>query len=219
MDVPKKWKNTLKSGNFRRKVHSYQNINPSDTSNPKETEEAAELGFGSRSTFSVFAVPEASDEDESDGSSSQATSQNISLGDYSPDEVSDPELNLSSDLSFLQADQDEPNENNCQVENLATFLRNWSMEYNISQQALKPLLQKLSNYDRTLPECPRRLLRTPRVNPTIIDIEGGQYWHQGLGKFFHISTYVIHYLSFNYFCRKLSSYVLLGINRAITGGN
>ncbi|XP_065080789.1 uncharacterized protein LOC135703464 [Ochlerotatus camptorhynchus] len=119
--------------------------------------------------------------EESDGSSSQPAPQDDSLENYSPDEVSDEELNLCSDTSYLETThQEDSDENNCQVVNLATFLRNWSMQYNISQQALKPLLHKMNNYDRTLPECPRRLLRTPRINPTIIDIEGGQYWHQGL---------------------------------------
>ncbi|XP_055539699.1 uncharacterized protein LOC129726711 [Wyeomyia smithii] len=63
---------------------------------------------------------------------------------------------------------------------LGAFRKNWSINYNISQQALKPLLHKLISYDRTLPEDPKRFLRTPRTVANVIDIQGGQYWHQGL---------------------------------------
>lgn len=50
------------------------------------------------------------------------------------------------------------------------------------QQAMKPLLQKLNQLDSTLPRDPRRLLYTPRIKPSITAIDGGVYWHQGIGK-------------------------------------
>lgn len=48
---------------------------------------------------------------------------------------------------------------------------------------MKPLMQNLTKYDQTLPKSPRRLLRTPRNKPVTIKIEGGEYWHQGVGKY------------------------------------
>ncbi|XP_065088016.1 uncharacterized protein LOC135709552 [Ochlerotatus camptorhynchus] len=181
MDGPQKWKKTLKSGHFRRKVHVYRNINVSDVPNATEIEQPNELG--SESALFVCAVPERptnSADEETDEGNSQTASLDNSLTDYSPDEDSEEEWNHLSDASYVEASQEEQAEHSSQAENLTSFLRNWSTQFNISQQALKPLLQKLNNYDRTLPESPRRLLRTPRINPTIIDIEGGQYWHQGL---------------------------------------
>lgn len=214
MDGPQKWKRTLKSGYFRRKVHVYQNTNPSATFNSVDTEKDTELGLGSESTFSINVVPEPPS-DESGESSSDTAAQDYSSGDYSPDE----ELNLFSDTLNLEANQEASGRSSCQVESLTVFLRNWSLQYNISHQALKPLLQKLNNYERTLPESPRLLLRTPRINPTIIDFAGGQYWHQGLGNF-HVQKYVKFEVLFNYFYyRILSSYVLPRINRAVIGGN
>lgn len=185
MDASQKWKTTLKSENFRRKVHMYIN-------NATGLEQAHNLQF--TSTFPVVMVPEPEPEpatesadEESNYGSSVTASQDNSFGDYSPDD-SDAEWKLLCDTPHQDINKEEATEQSGHEENLASFLRNWSLQYNISQQALKPLLQRLNNYERTLPESPRQLLRTPRIVPDIIDIEGGQYWHQGLGKLYYIIT-------------------------------
>ncbi|XP_065094440.1 uncharacterized protein LOC135714965 [Ochlerotatus camptorhynchus] len=106
--------------------------------------------------------------------------QNECIEEYSTYEASDSELQdaenrgIAQDDVWIEADTYED-------KSLSTFPRNWSLEFNISQNAMKPLMQKLSQYDRTLPNSPRRLLRTPRTKPTIINLEGGEYWHQGVG--------------------------------------
>lgn len=184
MDAPQKWRKTLKSGSFRRKVHVYQNKSFSETPHTTETVQDNELEPEPGS--SALAAPDQprTSLDDNELYDDSSASHDNSLGDYSPDEDSDAEWNHLHDTSLLEANEDESNEKSDNEENLASFLRDWSMQFNISQQALKPLLQKLNTYDRTLPESPRRLLRTPRMIPDIIDIEGGQYWHQGLGKFY-----------------------------------
>ncbi|XP_065072801.1 uncharacterized protein LOC135697134 [Ochlerotatus camptorhynchus] len=83
--------------------------------------------------------------------------------DYSPEEASDSQEDDTNDTLSL-----------------ASFIQNWSLEYKIPHAALKPLINRLCIVDRTLPTDPRRLLGTPRKEPDLVKIEGGQYWHQGL---------------------------------------
>lgn len=65
---------------------------------------------------------------------------------------------------------------------LTSFIQDWILKFKIGHNALKPLLCRLVEYDRTLPIDPRRLLDTPREPAKIEVIQGGQYWHNGLGK-------------------------------------
>ncbi|XP_021707461.1 uncharacterized protein LOC110678640 isoform X2 [Aedes aegypti] len=60
-------------------------------------------------------------------------------------------------------------------------LQQWAIKHNITHQAVKELLSILKNQynDNDLPMDPRTLLHTPTSTP-VIDIPGGQYWHQGL---------------------------------------
>lgn len=65
---------------------------------------------------------------------------------------------------------------------LSNFLRRWTIDYNIRQIALKPLLEQLNHrFNVNLPIDPRTLMGTPKISSTTIDsIGGGNYWHQGL---------------------------------------
>lgn len=60
-------------------------------------------------------------------------------------------------------------------------LQEWAIKHNISHLALKDLLTIIKNQynDIHLPSDPRTLLGTP-TSTAIVDIPGGQYWHQGL---------------------------------------
>lgn len=69
------------------------------------------------------------------------------------------------------------------IESLETFLQRWSIEHRISHAALKPLLLRLSIIDKTISTDPRRLLGTPRHEPTLIHMTSGEYWHNGLGNY------------------------------------
>lgn len=61
-------------------------------------------------------------------------------------------------------------------------LREWAVSKNISQEALKDLLNVINQrYPGTVPVDPRTLLQTPR-NIVIKEIEGGEYWYNGLTK-------------------------------------
>lgn len=195
----------LNSGNFRRKVKKYRykdinnqtienrgqsthSIDQKDPAEPITPDEDPVPGpaFPKMTYDPNFAEPldvpsdmsdsddseplgvpsDISDYDDSDRASIESEVEPCPNLDHNCDPNKDPINNdLSDDLS----------------ENLTTFLRDWSMQYNIRQQALKPLLQKLNQLDPTLPTDPRRLLNTPRDKPSIIAIDGGEYWHQGIG--------------------------------------
>lgn len=60
-------------------------------------------------------------------------------------------------------------------------LQEWAIKHNISHLALKDLLTIIKNQynDNNIPTDPRTLLGTPSETK-VVDIPGGQYWHQGL---------------------------------------
>lgn len=192
MDAHEKWKKILKSGNYRRKVNQYRKLRTvcdyEDPNNNASENVSSEPQDDLFDTQALSLHPEDSSEffnDDEQNSDEDSDIQNAFVEEYSPDEASDSDLENSDhpgiyqDVGSLDADI-EPD--TYEDESLSTFLRKWSLEFNISQNAMKPLMQKLTQYDRTLPNSPRRLLRTPRNKPSVINIEGGEYWHQGVGK-------------------------------------
>ena len=63
--------------------------------------------------------------------------------------------------------------------NLREELAHWALQYNISNAALRALLQILRSCGLDLPKDPRTLLQTP-INYDIKDLAGGKYCHIGL---------------------------------------
>lgn len=63
---------------------------------------------------------------------------------------------------------------------LLADLQSWAVEFNIRQSALKELLSILNTrLSNVLPRDPRTLLKTAQ-SVEIMQMEGGQYWHQGV---------------------------------------
>lgn len=190
MDYRKKWKLFLNSGNFRRKVKKYQHkdINNQSIDNPVRSSYSIER----INPLAEFLKP-VEDPEPEPSLPKTTVDPNFaeSLGVHSKRDSDDAD---ETSMEPLIESEMEPYPNldpNCDSstdpmndvsEDLSPFLRNWSIQYNIRQQALKPLLQKLNQLDPTLPTDPRRLLYTPRIKPSIIAIGGGEYWHQGIGK-------------------------------------
>ncbi|XP_062545556.1 uncharacterized protein LOC134212057 isoform X2 [Armigeres subalbatus] len=60
-------------------------------------------------------------------------------------------------------------------------LQQWAIKHNINHQAVKELLTIIKHEysDTGLPTDPRTLLHTPKTT-AVVNIPGGQYWHQGL---------------------------------------
>lgn len=175
MSSEDKFKKFLKSGTFSRWTRKHQTRTVENTAGetsglitPPEPEPVSSHVWTSDIEFE--ADPELNQEEDSD----------FDLGDWSPEENSSDE---SEDGRF---DEDDPgiDEEQPELESLTTFMRNWSLEFNISHQALQPLLQRLNQIDSSLPESPRRLLQTPRKRPILVEIGGGKYWHQGFGNNF-----------------------------------
>lgn len=114
---------------------------------------------------------------DEDGVNIQISSSESELSDHVPDEFSpDEHENSAKNISFENYDAMDD------TTAMAVFLKKWSIDNNIRQKALKPLLKQLNNrFNLSLPCDPRTLMGTPR-NPstTIINIVGGEYWHQGL---------------------------------------
>lgn len=61
-------------------------------------------------------------------------------------------------------------------------LREWVVDYNISQRALRALIQilKIAYNDKKLPKDPRTIMKTPRSVEVTKMSDGSEYWHQGL---------------------------------------
>lgn len=96
--------------------------------------------------------------------------------EYSPDEHDKFSIDIPSEF----ADCDLSTQSKAKT--FHCFLRKWANNYNIRQNALKPLMQNLNHFfNAQLPKDPRTLLSTP-VKPSIeiIPLSGGLYWHQGL---------------------------------------
>lgn len=190
-----KFKTFLKSGTFRRKVFKYRSIIP---------------GTNARNRHTVHKIKiKRQTPDNIQSLSSKLFPPTSNQNEYMPESFLDgisqaPEfhgIDLATCEQLIQLSAEHPEtarENEtlrqcletiselraqgCKDQDLGTFLRNWSLEYRISHQALKPLLQKLSEGHAQLPTDPRRLLRTPRSKPEIHKIEGGSYWHHSIGK-------------------------------------
>lgn len=69
-----------------------------------------------------------------------------------------------------------------QASYLLLSLREWVVHYNISQRALRALIQmlKISYNDKKLPKDPCTIMKTPRSVEVTKMIDGSEYWHQGL---------------------------------------
>lgn len=172
MDGSDSWRKYLKSGSFRRKLEKYENFELDDDCEPSTSkhviaESSQKIALDIDTHMRV------------DGEQLSQQNQSAAVNDVYSDHCSDSEEVLEVSHDYSPDDTSELEDN---TQDLATFLQNWSLEHNIAHSALKPLLNRLSNVDRTLPTDPRRLLGTPRKEPELINIEGGQYWHQGLGK-------------------------------------
>ena len=193
------WNRFMKSGSYNRSVKKYSDIallvpneNVCQTENLDKTVPNLVSCEPSVSTKHIHCGPGPVDQsDEISETESDDEKSAIPEDYYSPDEDS----NVSDDQITKNVESD-----------LTTFLQSWSLEHNISHAALKPLLSRLSQYDRTLPEDPRRLLDTPRKSANVIEIQGGRYWHQGLGKSTHIPNELYNHFKSTY--RKLSALCL-----------
>lgn len=92
------------------------------------------------------------------------------------------------ELSAWESGDQEAVEVVCTSESTAVNLRRWALAFNINHAALKSLLAVIHNDRsgdtswRSLPSDPRTLLETPRERAEIVNIKGGQYWHNGLAK-------------------------------------
>lgn len=190
----------LKSGNFRRKVKKYRNTVTNRQFQAVNQPIQQDYNCIINNPDPVVELPESIPESVPSNETSQMTLpepiennhfENVSMTSLEFESSSDESLNQSSaelglTCSELSADT-VPMEfaktvEEVQTNDLQTFLRSWSFEYHIRQHAMKPLLHRLNQLDSKLPTDPRRLLSTPRNKHPITSIEGGQYWHQGIGK-------------------------------------
>lgn len=177
MDSCDKFKKFLRSGSFRRIVSKYQLA--TTTESPSDATRVP----GSGPSASGDSQPEVlysgrfQDVDQPDYDSDGNPAEEEDY--YSPDETdseSEEEEEKVPDVPIgLNESKIEPQLS------LGSFLRDWSVQYNISQQALGPLLIRMNELDKTVPVSPRQLLKTPRKKAAIVEIEGGRYWHNGLG--------------------------------------
>ncbi|XP_055585464.1 uncharacterized protein LOC129738304 [Uranotaenia lowii] len=93
------------------------------------------------------------------------------------------ENRLEEESDYYSPDDGESSEDEDSTcsDTLVEFLRNWSIEYNVPHRTLKPLLTRLNSQDFSIPKDPRKLLSTTRFEADIYDIQGGKYWHNGIG--------------------------------------
>lgn len=173
----------MNSGSYKRNVKKYTSLNVSvvEEATPECAQQCYEIHPESPTLHSLHeSTPQSCstsqsqdillplDVDDDPQTSNEDDSSTFSDGYYSPDEGCQ--------------DEDGADEESDSTLDLTSFMQKWSLDFNITHAALKPLLTRLSQYDHMLPEDPRRLLETPRSNVSVCDIQGGQYWHRGLGE-------------------------------------
>lgn len=179
MDNMSKWNKFIKSGTYNRSLKKYSDLSLLELNVNKCPTEAV----SNAKANTVKIDPSVSSPEFWKNTNDVHDSFEVQ-GDEVSELVSDEEKSVAFE-DYYSPDEDLNDKNvilNSVESDLTSFLQKWSLEHKISHAALKPLLTRLSQYDRTLPEDPRRLLDTPRKSAYVIDIEGGQYWHQGLGK-------------------------------------
>lgn len=179
MNPEDKFKKFLKSGTFSRWTHKYQaravdDAREASGSVPPAQPEAEGAQQAPASGIEFEAALEPYQHEIEVGPDAE-----FELGYWSPEENSSDDEDEYVYEDDVGIDEEHP-----EPESLTTFMRNWSLEFNISHQALQPLLHRLHQMDNTLPENPRRLLQTPRKKAEIVEIDGGKYWHQGFGNTF-----------------------------------
>lgn len=174
MDGSQIWQKFLKSGSYRRKLAKYEQLLLDDGNLPSTSYTVSENNGENDGTI------------DSSANDYKAASGTVALDlGFDDSDVLEVHGALEESFDYSPAGSSD-SEQDCTDDNetLTTFIQKWSLEYNVSHSALKPLLNRLSTIDRCLPTDPRRLLKTPRKEPNLIQIGGGQYWHRGLGILF-----------------------------------
>lgn len=190
-----KWKTFLKSGSFRRRVYKYRSIIPGTNVKNRNAVRKTSIKHQTHGhTQSSHLTPFPSTANQTEclpewphyeiSQMKEFHGSELAFGEQlNPSGVEEYPKTASQNETLRQCLEtiSELRAKGYKDQDLETFLRNWSIEYRISHQALKPLLQKLSEGHAQLPTDPRRLLRTPRSKPLIHNIEGGYYWHHSIG--------------------------------------
>lgn len=176
MDGREVWKRFLKSGSYRRQLLKYECL---EVNNDCKSSSSAKKE-SSMTTIKYKEPSESVERTRKNSTKSTVNDLNYDC-DYSVEDSAEEVLENSLDYSPDDASESDMDDSENNTMRLTSFIQNWSNEYKIPHCALKPLLNRLCNVDRTLPTDPRRLLGTPRKEPELITIDGGHYWHQGLG--------------------------------------
>ena len=120
---------------------------------------------------------------DSDGSSDRADSeisqQSQSSGSEHDDDLPHDIENYFEQRNILSDSDMESDSCNEDIGALSDKLRDWAVNCQIPNSALSELLSILRIYHQDLPKDPRTLLKT-KVNYTIIDKCGGQYYYFGI---------------------------------------
>uniref|UniRef100_A0A2M4CWX4 Putative myelin protein regulatory factor-like a n=1 Tax=Anopheles darlingi TaxID=43151 RepID=A0A2M4CWX4_ANODA len=117
------------------------------------------------------------EESESECDVSDSESEN---GNYNLESASSSDNDSSSDDETVSVPQG-PDQGE---EAWREKLRIWATHSNISHRQLRGLLRILHEPHSSLPLDPRTLLGTPTEPATVFEMDGGTYWHNGLGKYY-----------------------------------
>lgn len=177
---PNRWKKFKSSGSFKRKVNDNYNkiVNPSiitqNSHSSTKSSEICEDGFDKTS----FSLPEAE-------SKARHVRQFLHEESGMPEELRNRPLRAEVVYECCadeDTDEDEEEYDNEDDKNeaLSTALKNWSLEHNIKQSALRDFIKIINDrLPNVLPKDPRTLLQTTQDIP-LTPLGQGQYWHHGL---------------------------------------
>lgn len=87
----------------------------------------------------------------------------------------------SDDANFSSISDETCEDEITKNQNFRRNLKNWALQFNINQSAMKVLIQIINERldKNVLPQDPRTLMETPQTIETI-HVGDGEYWHNGL---------------------------------------
>lgn len=171
----KSWANVKKSGAFKRKVkQNYialtSNCNISNISTCQVN--CNQIGVGSAQHFTLNSTELSSVQN---GSKSYDIAQSaIESEEDEVDEIFD-KLCLSDSSDYESENEASKNDT------LRDNLKIWAIRFNITQGALRELNQILNNRNPcSVPKDPRTLFNCQKKTISLIPVDSGHYWHNGL---------------------------------------
>lgn len=168
----KSWANIKKSGYFKKKLkNNYTALLTSKNIQlniSTRQDNFRQTGVGSVQNLKELSSVQNQESETLSGSSNSAKATQIKE-EFEKLCLTDSETDCDSESEASKNDK------------LRDKLRKWAIRFNITQHALRELNQILNDrFPCSIPKDPRTFLNCQRTNVTLVPVDSGHYWHNGL---------------------------------------